>query len=362
MSGWLCSRAAGSSRRRCSGTAGLDLPPPEEASDVEAAGHDYRGRVVSLDEPNGPSIELAILRPASVFSPHIADSRLLIGRLPRAVPRAGARLRDLRGPRAHRPDRDLPRRRPAALARATSDSPSRSRATTSSPQLGREFNNMSEQLEAKIEEVERKRHELEETIRRVGDAFATGLDRQGVVELAVRTAVDACEAEAGARCRSRTGRSRATRWARSQASSRRAIEAAERHVFGVRPDVGLGAAGRPRGRRGPERTRRAVSAHGGRRPRAVDRTARRSSSGPGVPRARSRSPAAASRSRARRASCSSTWPARPWSRSRTRPPRDGPAPGGHRRADRARERARVHTRSSTARSSAAGASTPRSAS
>src|SRR5215212_1328353 len=64
-------------------------------------------------------------------------------------------------------------------------------------QLGREFNDMSEQLEATIEEVERKRQELEETIRRVGDALATGLDRHGVVALAVRQAVDACGADVG---------------------------------------------------------------------------------------------------------------------------------------------------------------------
>ena len=41
---------------------------------------------------------------------------------------------------------------------------------------------MSEQLAAKIEEVQRKRGELEETIRRVGEAFAAGLDRQEMVE------------------------------------------------------------------------------------------------------------------------------------------------------------------------------------
>ena len=64
-------------------------------------------------------------------------------------------------------------------------------------QLGREFNSMSEQLAGKMEEVERKRGELEETIRRVGEALATGLDRQGVMELAVKQAVDACEAESG---------------------------------------------------------------------------------------------------------------------------------------------------------------------
>ena len=82
--------------------------------------------------------------------------------------------------------RSAPSCRPRAdWAVATSPILSRSRATTSSPDLGREFNKMSGQLETKIEEVERKRGELEETIRRVGDALATGLDRDGVVALAV---------------------------------------------------------------------------------------------------------------------------------------------------------------------------------
>ena len=63
--------------------------------------------------------------------------------------------------------------------------------------LGNEFNTMSDQLAAYIEELETKRRELEDTIRRIGEAFASGLDRQGVVELMVRTAVDACEADAG---------------------------------------------------------------------------------------------------------------------------------------------------------------------
>jgi diguanylate cyclase (GGDEF)-like protein len=63
--------------------------------------------------------------------------------------------------------------------------------------LGREFNSMSDRLRENMDEVDRKRLELEETIRRVGQAFASGLDPQGVVELAVKTAVDACEADAG---------------------------------------------------------------------------------------------------------------------------------------------------------------------
>ena len=56
---------------------------------------------------------------------------------------------------------------------------------------------MAEQLEDHVEEVERKRRELEDSIRRIGEAFGTGLDRQGIVDLAVRTAIEACNAEAG---------------------------------------------------------------------------------------------------------------------------------------------------------------------
>jgi diguanylate cyclase (GGDEF)-like protein len=63
--------------------------------------------------------------------------------------------------------------------------------------LGIEFNKMSAELAGKIREIESKRRELEETIRRVGEAFAAGLDREGLVELAVKTAVGACAADAG---------------------------------------------------------------------------------------------------------------------------------------------------------------------
>jgi diguanylate cyclase (GGDEF)-like protein len=63
--------------------------------------------------------------------------------------------------------------------------------------LGEEFNAMSEQLAAKIEEVEHQRQELEESIRRVGEAFAAGLNAEEIVAVAVRTAVEACGADAG---------------------------------------------------------------------------------------------------------------------------------------------------------------------
>ena len=63
--------------------------------------------------------------------------------------------------------------------------------------LGVEFNSMSTELEAHITEIERKRKELELAIRRVGEAVGAGLDLEGVVALVVRTAIEACGAEAG---------------------------------------------------------------------------------------------------------------------------------------------------------------------
>ena len=106
-------------------------------------------------------------------------------------------------------------------------------------QLGAEFNSMSEQLAAKIDEVERNRQELEETIRRVGDAFAAGLDRQGIVELAVETAVDACDAEAGRVLSLDHGVLRPTGVGTPEAELHAALEAAERKAFAVRPEVGF---------------------------------------------------------------------------------------------------------------------------
>jgi diguanylate cyclase (GGDEF)-like protein len=63
--------------------------------------------------------------------------------------------------------------------------------------LGREFNSMARQLEAQIEELQRERTRLEEAIRRVGESFAAGLDRVGVLEIVVQTAVEGIGAAAG---------------------------------------------------------------------------------------------------------------------------------------------------------------------
>jgi diguanylate cyclase (GGDEF)-like protein len=63
--------------------------------------------------------------------------------------------------------------------------------------LGKEFNAMAEQLESRLEELQRERARLQEAIRRVGESFTKSLDRVGLLEIVVQTAVDGVEAAAG---------------------------------------------------------------------------------------------------------------------------------------------------------------------
>jgi diguanylate cyclase (GGDEF)-like protein len=63
--------------------------------------------------------------------------------------------------------------------------------------LGEEFNSMSSQLERRLEELNQERGRLRESIRRIGQTFASNLDRQALLELALSTAIDAVQATAG---------------------------------------------------------------------------------------------------------------------------------------------------------------------
>ncbi len=63
--------------------------------------------------------------------------------------------------------------------------------------LGNEFNNMSNQLEHRLDELQQERGRLRESIRRIGQTFASNLDRPALLELALQTAVDAVKANCG---------------------------------------------------------------------------------------------------------------------------------------------------------------------
>jgi diguanylate cyclase (GGDEF)-like protein len=64
--------------------------------------------------------------------------------------------------------------------------------------LAREFNKMSDRLSAQMQELRRQQVEIDRSVRRIGEAFASGLDRQGLLEVVVETALGACAAEYGA--------------------------------------------------------------------------------------------------------------------------------------------------------------------
>ncbi len=63
--------------------------------------------------------------------------------------------------------------------------------------LGNEFNSMASQLQERLEELTRERARLQEAIRRVGESFTKSLDRVGLMEVVVQTAVDGVEAACG---------------------------------------------------------------------------------------------------------------------------------------------------------------------
>jgi diguanylate cyclase (GGDEF)-like protein len=171
-------------------------PAPVRSGDVKIAGSEYRGRFGSLSDPAGPRLQVGVFQNRDELESSISQRRVLIGLilgafLLLALLSSVVVVRALQG----QVNKFLEAAR--RLARGDFSRPVPVEGGDEFAALGREFNAMSQQLASKIEEVQRKRGELEETIRRVGEAFAAGLDRQGMVNIAVRTAVEACQAQVG---------------------------------------------------------------------------------------------------------------------------------------------------------------------
>jgi diguanylate cyclase (GGDEF)-like protein len=214
-----------------------ELGPPDESMDFEADGHDFRGRVDEVGESAGPPLQVAVFRRTDSLGERITEGRLLIGAILMAF-LALALLSSVFVVRALQGQIGTFLAAARRLAHGDFAEPVPTEGGDEFAQLGREFNSMSNQLEAKIAEVQRKRRELEETIRRVGAAFASGLDRQGVVRLAVETAVDACEAEAGRALPLDLRVFREIRTGAREDALDLALQAAERKAFVVQPDTG----------------------------------------------------------------------------------------------------------------------------
>ena len=63
--------------------------------------------------------------------------------------------------------------------------------------LGAEFNKMSAQLQSRLAELEHEQALVRRSIRNIGDTFASNLDRTALLELALKTAIDATTSDRG---------------------------------------------------------------------------------------------------------------------------------------------------------------------
>jgi diguanylate cyclase (GGDEF)-like protein len=171
-------------------------PPGRGSSDVEAHGRELRSRREPAATVAGIDEEVVVLRPAGDVNEAITTRRLIVGGI------LGAFLALALGGsvfvvRALQAQIALFLEAARTLAGGRFDRPVVPHGDDEFAALAQEFNSMSARVESQVAQLERQRHELNATIRRVGEAFAGGLDRNGTFELAVETAVEACEADTG---------------------------------------------------------------------------------------------------------------------------------------------------------------------
>ena len=174
-----------------------DIDPPRRgSSDVEADGRELRSRREPAATVTGIDEEVVVLRPAGDVNEAIITRRLIVGGILVAF-LALALAGSVFVVRALQAQVALFLEAARTLAGGRFDRPVVSHGEDEFAALAQEFNSMSSQVQSQVAQLERQRHELNATIRRVGEAFAGGLDRNGTFELAVETAVEACEADTG---------------------------------------------------------------------------------------------------------------------------------------------------------------------
>jgi diguanylate cyclase (GGDEF)-like protein len=166
------------------------------SGDVEVGGAQQRARVEDVRDGPGPPARVQVLEDSSEMTSSIERSRLVIGGLLIAF-LVLSLWSSIFVVRALQGQLDNFLQAARRLGRGDFGQPVPVEGDDEFAALGQEFNTMAAQLETHIDEVERKRRELEDSIRRIGEAFGTGLDRQGLVDLAVRTAVGSTDAHAG---------------------------------------------------------------------------------------------------------------------------------------------------------------------
>ena len=174
---------------------GAELPAP--VGDMEVGDEEYRVASFGDRDGFGPrGTQVALFAPQAETDEAIGDARLLAGALLTgffilAFTFAAVVSRSLQSRIAA--FLDAARR----LGRGDFSSEVPIEGNDEFAALGVQFNSMASQLEARLEELAEERRRLESQLRRIGEAFASNLDREALLEIAVRTTAEGVEADGG---------------------------------------------------------------------------------------------------------------------------------------------------------------------
>jgi diguanylate cyclase (GGDEF)-like protein len=169
---------------------------PAHTGQVTIKGKDYRAASFAAPGFLGERLQVSVLEPEAQTAGAIRRGRLVAG-----LVLAGFFLLALVS--ALVVSRSLNRQIEDFLAAArrlgsgdfSAQAPTRGRDEFA--QLGVEFNKMSAQLEGRLQELGEERLRLELSLRRIGETFASNLDRDALLKIVVRTAVDGVGAQGG---------------------------------------------------------------------------------------------------------------------------------------------------------------------
>jgi diguanylate cyclase (GGDEF)-like protein len=173
---------------------------PLDGREISVGGRDYRA--VSFSDPTpfaGQSVRVSTLRAVGATSTKIRDGRLtaasiLLGFFLIAIACAVLVSRTLQ--------QQIAGFLSAARRLAGGDFSAQVPTVGNDEfaELGDEFNKMSKELERRLAELERERKRMQDSMLRLGEAVASGLDRDALLELVVQTAVDGVGADTGRAC------------------------------------------------------------------------------------------------------------------------------------------------------------------
>jgi diguanylate cyclase (GGDEF)-like protein len=176
------------------GSGAVELPTSRGA--LRVGGRPFRTVAFTAPGFNGSRVQVSLLEPSQRTSRDIRHGRLLAGLI-----LAGFFLLALVA--ALVVSRQLQRQIGSFLTAArrlgsgdfSAEVPTRGRDEFAA--LGQEFNKMSRQLEARLQDLQEERRRVELSMRRLGETFMSNLDRDALLEIVVRTTVDAVDADGG---------------------------------------------------------------------------------------------------------------------------------------------------------------------